>query len=114
MFLLFDLEILLVYPYIVSAYTNAVYGLFIMLMFFIALTIGLGFGLGKKALNIDTRQNNSTQFNSEINRKSKVNTRPSVPLSLKDVLDKLHISTSAHLHRYYTNANIEKKIYIKI
>ena len=32
------------------------YGLFIMLMFFIALTIGLGFELGKKALNIDNRQ----------------------------------------------------------
>ena len=63
LFLLFDLEILLVYPYIVSAYTNSVYGLFIMLMFFIALTIGLGFELGKKALNIDSRQVSSLDIN---------------------------------------------------
>ena len=56
LFLLFDLEIVLIYPYTVSAYNNGAYGLFIMLMFFIALTIGLGFELGKKALNIDSRQ----------------------------------------------------------
>ena len=34
LFLLFDLEILLVYPYIVSGYTNDIYGLIIMLIFF--------------------------------------------------------------------------------
>ena len=62
LFLLFDLEILLVYPYIVSAYTNSVYGLFIMLIFFIALTIGLGFELGKKALIIDSKQNASLYY----------------------------------------------------
>jgi len=56
LFLLFDLEILLVYPYIVSAYSNNIYGLLIMLVFFTALTIGLGYELGKKALNIDSRQ----------------------------------------------------------
>lgn len=56
LFLLFDLEILLVYPYIVSAYSNSIYGLLIMLVFFTALTIGLGYELGKKALNIDSRQ----------------------------------------------------------
>src|SRR6266481_6849015 len=33
LFLLFDLEILLVYPYIVSGYTNDIYGLIIMLIF---------------------------------------------------------------------------------
>ena len=37
LFLLFDLEILLVYPYVVSAYTNDIYGLIIMLVFFLAL-----------------------------------------------------------------------------
>jgi len=57
LFLLFDLEILLVYPYVVSAYTNSVYGLFIMLIFFLILTLGFTFELGKKALNIDTIQN---------------------------------------------------------
>ena len=56
LFLLFDLEILLVYPYVVSAYTNAIYGLIIMLMFFIALTLGFTFELGKNALKIDSKQ----------------------------------------------------------
>ena len=56
LFLLFDLEILLVYPYLVSAYTNGVYGLAIMLMFLLALTLGFAFELGKKALDIDSRQ----------------------------------------------------------
>jgi NADH-ubiquinone oxidoreductase chain 3 len=56
LFLLFDLEILLVYPYVVSAYTNDIYGLVIMLIFFLALTLGFAFELGKNALKIDSRQ----------------------------------------------------------
>jgi NADH-ubiquinone oxidoreductase chain 3 len=56
LFLLFDLEILLVYPYIVSAYYNGIYGLIIMLLFFIILTLGFAFELGKNALKIDSRQ----------------------------------------------------------
>lgn len=57
LFLLFDLEILLIYPYTVSAYTNNIYGLIIMMLFFILLSIGLVFELGKKALQIYSRQN---------------------------------------------------------
>jgi NADH-ubiquinone oxidoreductase chain 3 len=56
LFLLFDLEILLIYPYTISAYNNSIYGLIIMLIFFILLTIGLIFELGKKALNIYSKQ----------------------------------------------------------
>ena len=56
LFLLFDLEILLIYPYAVSAYINQIYGLMIMLMFFIILTLGFAFELGKKALNISSKQ----------------------------------------------------------
>ena len=56
LFLLFDLEILLVYPYVVSAYVNGVYGLVVMLIFFLALTLGFAFELGKNALKIDSRQ----------------------------------------------------------
>ena len=59
LFLLFDLEILLVYPYLVSAYTNDVYGLAILLMFLLALTLGFAFELGKKALSIDSRQSSN-------------------------------------------------------
>src|SRR6516162_371992 len=63
LFLLFDLEILLVYPYIVSAYTNDIYGLLIMIIFFLILTLGFTFELGKKALNIDTIQNKISNKN---------------------------------------------------
>jgi NADH-ubiquinone oxidoreductase chain 3 len=56
LFLLFDLEILLVYPYVVSAYTNGIYGLVIMLIFFLVLTLGFAFELGKNALKIDSKQ----------------------------------------------------------
>jgi NADH-ubiquinone oxidoreductase chain 3 len=56
LFLLFDLEILLIYPYTISAYNNSIYGLIVMLIFFILLTIGLIFELGKKALNIYSKQ----------------------------------------------------------
>ena len=56
LFLLFDLEILLVYPYLVSAYSNGIYGLTIMLVFFLVLTLGFAFELGKNALKIDSRQ----------------------------------------------------------
>ena len=56
LFLLFDLEILLIYPYSVSHYTNEIYGLIIMIVFFILLTIGFVFEFGKKALKIDSRQ----------------------------------------------------------
>lgn len=56
LFLLFDLEILLVYPYIVSAYVNNIFGLIVMLIFFSVLTLGFAFELGKNALSIDSRQ----------------------------------------------------------
>ena len=58
LFLLFDLEILLVYPYVVSAYQNGIFGLIIMLLFFLVLTLGFDFELGKNALSIESRQSN--------------------------------------------------------
>lgn len=56
LFLLFDLEILLVYPYVVSSYTNGIYGLMLMIIFFLVLTLGFAFELGKNALKIDSKQ----------------------------------------------------------
>lgn len=56
LFLLFDLEILLVYPYSVSSYSNDIYGLVIMMVFFVLLTLGFVFELGKNALTIDSKQ----------------------------------------------------------
>ena len=49
LFLLFDLEILLIYPYVVSGYVNGIYGLITMLIFFLFLTLGFHFELGKKS-----------------------------------------------------------------
>ena len=56
LFLLFDLEILLVYPYVVSSYVNGIFGLIIMLVFFLILTLGFAFELGKNALSIESKQ----------------------------------------------------------
>lgn len=63
LFLLFDLEILLVYPYSVSGYNNDIYGLAIMMLFFILLTLGFVFELGKNALTIDSKQ--TISYNNE-------------------------------------------------
>lgn len=63
LFLIFDLEILLIYPYIVSAYNNDIYGLLIMLIFFLILTLGFIYELGKKALNIENIQNKISSKN---------------------------------------------------
>src|SRR5436189_139360 len=65
LFLLFDLEIVLLYPFSVSAYTNDIFGLGITLVFFIGLTGGFVFELGKNALSIESKQT-LLQFNKEI------------------------------------------------
>ena len=57
LFLILDLEILLIYPYAVSSYVNGIYGLLIMLIFTIILTIGFIFEIGQGALQINSRQN---------------------------------------------------------
>lgn len=67
LFLLFDLEIILLYPFALSAYINDIYGLMIMLIFFIVLTLGFAFELGKKALNIESKQQNIVK-NGKLNR----------------------------------------------
>lgn len=82
LFLLFDLEIVLIFPYSVSAYHHNIYGLCIMIIFFVLLTLGFVFELGKNALFIDSRQsisnytNNKKKiliYNSSISMKSKSN-----------------------------------------
>lgn len=55
-YLLLDLEILLIYPYGMSIYENGLYGLIIMLIFTFIITAGFVFELGKSALKIDSRQ----------------------------------------------------------
>src|SRR6266516_1867449 len=57
LFLIFDLEIFLLYPYAVSSYVNNIYGLIIFLIFSLVLTLGFVFEIGKGALAISSRQN---------------------------------------------------------
>jgi NADH-ubiquinone oxidoreductase chain 3 len=66
LFLLFDLEILLVFPYGVSSYTNSVYGLTMMMLFFIILTLGFIFEVGKKALSFDSKGVSFKDFNEKV------------------------------------------------
>ena len=70
LFLLFDLEILLLYPYGTSSYNNDGYGLIIVIGFFALLTLGLVFEISKEALVIESRQNitytNKEKINSEL------------------------------------------------
>ena len=71
LFLLFDLEILLVYPYVVSSYVNSIFGLIVMLIFFLILTIGFAFELGKNALYIESKQFISLGYLNNKDSKSK-------------------------------------------
>lgn len=63
LFLLFDLEILLLYPFVVSSYVNNIYGLVVMLIFSIVITIGFIFELGKGALKIYNKQLDNFTYN---------------------------------------------------
>ena len=57
LYLILDLEIVLIYPYAVSSYVNDVYGLIIMLLFTSVVTLGFIFEICKDALVIYHRQN---------------------------------------------------------
>ena len=97
LFLLFDLEILLVYPYSVSGYTNDIYGLVIMMVFFVLLTLGFIFELGKNALTIDSRQTSS--YNNVDTAVSHAFLSNSVPLqSSSDIADLSTIILSIASH----------------
>lgn len=59
LFLVFDLEIVLIFPYAVSSYANGSYGLTIVFIFLVILTVGFCFEIGKKALSINSKQSNN-------------------------------------------------------
>src|SRR5438046_960467 len=74
---------LLVYTYVLSAYFNCLYDLIIMLVFFLVLTLGFVFELGKNALKISSKQNQLTNnsiiypvlFDSPYNKQKSSNKR---------------------------------------
>jgi NADH-ubiquinone oxidoreductase chain 3 len=56
LYLIFDIEILVMYPFAMSMNVNNIYGLSIVLIFILIITAGFIFELGKNALKIDSRQ----------------------------------------------------------
>ena len=64
-YLLLDLEILVIYPFGLSGYENGVYGLIFVLIFIGVITVGFVFELGKNALKIDSRQSNNYFYKSK-------------------------------------------------
>ena len=56
LYLILDLEIVLLYPYAMSSYENGIYGLIIMLIFTLVITIGFVYELFSGALHIDSKQ----------------------------------------------------------
>lgn len=65
LYLILDLEILLIFPLALSNYTNNIYGITIAIIFIIIVTIGFVFELGKGALEVSSKQgiNNSNKIN---------------------------------------------------
>jgi NADH-ubiquinone oxidoreductase chain 3 len=59
LFLVFDLEIVLLFPYVVSAYNNSIYGLAIVIVFLVLLTTGFIYEIGRGVLKIHSRQSNN-------------------------------------------------------
>jgi NADH:ubiquinone oxidoreductase subunit 3 (subunit A) len=62
-FILFDLEILLIFPYASSAYTVQSYGFWIVIIFFIVLTVGFIYEFGKGALYFTDKRSSIANIN---------------------------------------------------
>src|SRR5216683_2918405 len=59
LFLIFDLEILLLFPIAVTLYKVSTFGFSIALIFFVVLTIGFILEIGSGAISITTQNNNN-------------------------------------------------------
>jgi len=110
LFLLFDLEILLVYPYSVSSYTNDIYGLAIMMIFFVLLTLGFVFELGKNALTIESRQ---TSFKGADLSDPHAFLTKSLQSNFTSLILKRVILTLFKMLRKYVLTNVFHLLYIK-
>lgn len=58
-YLILDLELILLYPYAMSTNHNGIYGLVIMLIFTLIISVGFIYEIGSGALHINSRQFNS-------------------------------------------------------
>src|SRR5947208_921639 len=66
LFLIFDFEIVLIFPYAVSGSHNTSYGLTIVFIFLIILTAGFCFEIGKKALTINSKQSHNINVSDNV------------------------------------------------
>jgi NADH-ubiquinone oxidoreductase chain 3 len=116
-FLLLDLEILLIYPYVVSSYNNSSYGLLFVLIFLIMLTVGFVFEMAKGALKINSRQTGYlASSNVEVNLSNKHNLYAATPRrgprlgpqALNNPSGKRSYSTKISPVKVYQNADTEK------
>jgi len=106
LFLVFDIELLIAYPLTVSSYHNDIYGVTVFIWFFLVVTFGLVFELGKNALTIDSRQTHTY---------SKVDTAK--PLAFIEKMHKLVFSGNAFIEKMHKllfsdYANLSKKVCI--
>jgi NADH-ubiquinone oxidoreductase chain 3 len=62
LYLLFDLEILLLFPYGVSVYSNGVYGFLAVLFFICVVSVGFSYEISKGSLKIDSRQTKKSKL----------------------------------------------------
>lgn len=60
LYLIFDLELVLIFPCAASSYVNDIYGVLVVVGFAIIVTLGFIFEIGKGALSIDTKQDNTS------------------------------------------------------
>ena len=67
LFLLFDLEVLLLYLFTVSAHNNDIYGLIVMLIFTLIVTLGFMYEIGRGVLKIESKQNISRRQENKVN-----------------------------------------------
>nr|YP_009935202.1 Nad3 [Metschnikowia hawaiiana]QNS23085.1 Nad3 [Metschnikowia hawaiiana] len=61
LFLPFDLEMSSILPYVVSAYTNGIYGLSILIMFLLTLVMAFVYEINLGALNLERRYINKVK-----------------------------------------------------
>ena len=62
LFLIFDIELVTIYPITTSIYFNSTYGIFVAMIYIIILGLGFIFELGKNALKIDSKQDDTQNY----------------------------------------------------
>ena len=117
-YLILDLELVLLYPYALSTYENGIYGLVIMLIFTTVITIGFIYELGSGALEIDSRQNSSISSSQLQNPHliksscipSFIGIRSLIPLRKYNSLSNFSLcrSVSTNSNKNYSNKSIHR------